>query len=300
MDELLQLVQQPQQAGLAARTLFTTLKDWRQRQSADAWRRWVAGDPHVSPLRRFAHQCPISARNFYKPRGYAGDAATLDLIYGLAGTPAERGNPVALVTSAAPAARAVRFRRAVLAQAIDEACLLAGPRSARLLSVACGHLREIELSTHARAGDFDTFVAMDQDVESLRTLQADYGTLGIQACPASVRDLLKGRVAPILQSPPFDLIYAAGLYDYLDEEAARALTAMLFSRLKPGGRLLVANFMPDLPDSAYMEAMMDWWLIYRSDDDMRRLAPPGAAGIRLFHDPDHAIVFMDLLAAHGD
>ncbi|WP_298429110.1 class I SAM-dependent methyltransferase [Ottowia sp.] len=176
----------------------------------------------------------------------------------------------------------------------------AGAGSAKILSVACGHLREVELSTHARAGDFDTFVAMDQDVESLRTLQADYGTLGIQACPASVRDLLKGRVAPILQSPPFDLIYAAGLYDYLDEEAARALTAMLFARLKPGGRLLVTNFMPDLPDSAYMEAMMDWWLIYRGDEDMRRLAPPGAAGVRLFTDPDHAIVFMDLLAAHGD
>jgi hypothetical protein len=35
--------------------------------------------------------------------------------------------------------------------------------------------------------------------------------------------------------------------------------------LKPGGRLLVANFLHDLPNVGYMESFMGWPLIYRSD-----------------------------------
>ena len=34
--------------------------------------------------------------------------------------------------------------------------------------------------------------------------------------------------------------------------------------LNPGGIILIANFLPDIWESGYMEAAMDWWLLQRS------------------------------------
>jgi hypothetical protein len=45
----------------------------------------------------------------------------------------------------------------------------------------------------------------------------------------------------------FDLIYSAGLYDYLSADVALRLTAKLATMLKPEGRLLIANMLPGLP-----------------------------------------------------
>jgi len=40
----------------------------------------------------------------------------------------------------------------------------------------------------------------------------------------------------------FDLVYTAGLFDYVDERAGKRLVKTMFDMLKPGGRLLVAIF----------------------------------------------------------
>ncbi len=83
----------------------------------------------------------------------------------------------------------------------------------------------------------------------------------------SVRDLLTGN----LQYANFDLVYAAGLFDYLTEKVARALVARMVTFLKRGGTLLIANFASGLTDAGYMEAFMDWRLTYRTRDQMRSL-----------------------------
>jgi extracellular factor (EF) 3-hydroxypalmitic acid methyl ester biosynthesis protein len=67
-----------------------------------------------------------------------------------------------------------------------------------------------------------------------------------------------------------DLIYSAGLYDYLDDKVAKKLSATLFDALKPGGRLVLTNFLKDTHDIGWGEAMMDWFLIYRDQADIER------------------------------
>jgi SAM-dependent methyltransferase len=74
----------------------------------------------------------------------------------------------------------------------------------------------------------------------------------------------------------FDLVYSAGLYDYLEQPVAAALTAELTRLLRPGGKLLVANFARDFPTQAFMEAFMDWRLLDRSAAEVAALVRPAS------------------------
>ena len=160
-----------------------------------------------------------------------------------------------------------------------------------VLALAAGHLREVDLSTAVRSGDA-SITALDQDEESLAVVHREYAQYGVKATPASVRHILAGR----LKLPASDLSYTAGLYDHLTEPVATRLTSLMSDALRPGGTLLPANFLPDIPDVGYMESLMDWHLIYRDDAEMRALlagVPPGeVAGVSQFHDPFENITFM--------
>jgi hypothetical protein len=247
------------------------------------------------PLRNVLHQDPFTYRAFSKPRGYAGDAVMMDYIYGLgeAGRAAREATPMgrAIFSHMAtrPSARAVRYRRELLARLIDRTASAGG---SRVLALAAGHLREAEMSDALQNGRLEHFVAIDQDDASLAVVDRDYSPLGVRALSGSVRQILGGKI----KLGQFDFVYAAGLVDYLTAPVATALTSRLFEMTGPGGTLLIPNFAAGTRDSGYMEAFMDWHLIYRTHSDMRALAsalPTGAvAGIEIFDDPDATITFL--------
>jgi hypothetical protein len=93
----------------------------------------------------------------------------------------------------------------------------------------------------------------------------------------SVRQLLRPRTAEeqhIVRDTlaNFDLIYSAGLYDYLSERIATALTRLLYRKLRCGGRLLLGNLV-EAPDSTWiMDYVWGWPLIYRTHAEMLHLA----------------------------
>lgn len=131
--------------------------------------------------------------------------------------------------------------------------------------MAAGHGRELALSQAFQQGLLTEFVALDHDLGQ------------------------------------FDLIYSAGLYDYLETPVAERLPQVLFDLLNPGGQLLYANFAPDIPAVGYIEEIMDWWLIYR--DAAQTLALPeriDASQIsraNRYSDLDHNIHFVELKRA---
>jgi hypothetical protein len=70
----------------------------------------------------------------------------------------------------------------------------------------------------------------------------------------------------------FDLVYSGGLYDYLPDKVASALTRMIYSRLREGGRLLAGNLVVT-PDSTWMmDYVWGWPLLYRTEETMLELA----------------------------
>src|SRR5439155_21939800 len=95
-----------------------------------------------------------------------------------------------------------------------------------------------------------------------------YVHLGVRAVPGSVRQIL-ARKADLGQ---YDLVYAAGLFDYLAAPVAAALTRRMFDMVRPGGLMLIPNFLTGTRDRGYMESFMDWHLIYRDEAEMRSLA----------------------------
>src|SRR5262249_60942605 len=176
-------------------------------------------------------------------------------------------------TSNTRVARALRRRREILASIIDR--VSAATERARILTLDCGHLREAEMCAALRERKLDRFLALDRDAESLRVVQEQLGPLGVETAVSTVQDLLADPKA--LGS--FDLIYSAGLYDYLHRGLATRVTEALFQMTRAGGSLLVTNLVGGIRDIGYMEAFMDWRLAYRGAQRMFRLTaslPEGA------------------------
>ena len=105
------------------------------------------------------------------------------------------------------------------------------------------------------------FVAIDHDPQTLQRVEHLHPSCQVVPVKATAREFVSGRV----QSPPADLIYSAGLFDYLKTQSAIATVRALFHCLKPGGLLVVANLTEANPEIAYMETVMDWWMQYRGE-----------------------------------
>lgn len=281
----------------AMQDLFLWLRCKRLSHCKSQWSA-VAADCLRHPIATLLHQDPLTRRTFEKPKGYAGDATMLDLIYSMEDDRFRPtiANPMAEAifqfTASAPASRAVCARRRIIARLIDQVAeQIAYPR---ILSIAAGHLRETALSQAVCDGRIKELIALDQDEESLATIKRDYGRYPVETRQGSVKSLL----SPKLALGRFDLVYASGLFDYLSQRLAQRLTRTMFDLLHPGGQLLVTNFVPLIPDIGYMESFMDWHLIYRTHDEMLDLAaaiPAEDIGdLKLFTEPDQNLLFLQI------
>jgi hypothetical protein len=260
----------------------------------EEWIKEVAPACRRHTLHALLLQDPYTCRAFEKPRGYAGDAVMLDYVYtSVAPTGTTNlGREVFRATTGSPNGRSVVARRDRLAQLIDE--VAGAVREPAILSLGCGHLREAQRARSARTGWGGRFQALDQDAESLAVVQREQCRNGVRTVQSSVVSLMRGRSGIEGQ----DLVYTAGLFDYLSDVLAARLLRAMYGMLCPGGRLLVANFTPDSHGRGYMEAFMDWWLVYRDEGQMEALAAAvtNAAAPRssVFRDADGTIVFLEL------
>lgn len=228
----------------------------------------------------------------------AGNAVLMDYLYGIDSTlsallPDGPTDELFRYASSALASRALRARRHLLAREIDRTCeQLRG--QARILCVGCGHLREADLSRSLRDRHFREFIALDAQIQPLRTVESCYASQGIRAVQCSLDELFYGRT----DLCHFDLIYCAGLYEVLADQDARDLTRNLFARLLPGGRLLPSNLLPGIPDIAYLEGLLDWRPHYRSDaallDLLLDIAYNDIGGARVFHDQGNCVAFLEV------
>ena len=279
---------------IAVPMAFAGLNLARRALPAPTWRVTVEQVVASHPVRSVVLEDPMTRRALAKPRGYAGDAVLLDYMYRLhpheSDDATPRGREIHELLVGGPAPTAARHRLGVLADALRSVGARPGSPG-RALAVASGHLRELAL-VPPDAWPSEV-VALDQDADSLAVVATAHPDPRVVPLRATVRDLLARRVP--LQ--PFDLVYSAGLFDYLDVSVAASLTGRLLDLVAPGGRLLLANFTPDTPDIGFMEAMLEWNLVYRTEADMEALldgvSPRPSA--RTWRDPSGCIVYLDVV-----
>ncbi len=230
---------------------------------------------------------PFHARAFLKPLGYAGDYVTMTYLY----EERRRGETlfdkiVHQTSKAEPIGRAVKYRKLYMVEKLATRVSTADDSEVEILSIACGPATEIEEFAAAYAGHKRVhFTLMDQDDRALayasRRLSKVFAPSGkpldATYLYVAVRQLLKD--PEVLGSiPPQDMIYTAGLFDYLSQRFATGLCERLYSILKPGGLLVVGN-MKAPTDSRWMGSyLLDWDLLYRTEEQLLDLVAglPGA------------------------
>jgi extracellular factor (EF) 3-hydroxypalmitic acid methyl ester biosynthesis protein len=278
----------------AMQLLRITLFNFHQAVDRQDWVRLVKEVVIPHPITKICHQDPFTARAFYKPRGYAGDAVMIDYVYGFHESFEldDTSLMVNSLTTNSPSTRAVRNRLNFIVNKLNTLC--SAKLDCEVLSVASGHCREFGLTPALQSRSGGRFVAFDQDKDSIDLVNTEYASAGVTPVYGSVTTLLKNN-GPEGQ---FDLVYALGLYDYLNQKFARRLTQNLFQRLRPGGEVIVANFMPDILDVGYMESCMGWELIFRDHDAMSDLAgnidDAEIEERRIFLEPERNIIFLSL------
>ena len=237
---------------------------------------------------RFFQQSLHLRRCLEKPRGYTGDFLMMEAI------------SVAMPEAETPLGRwldrwffdrfppylSVRNRVTLMAGLLDEE----NRRGARrILNVASG--AAVELRRLGRETRFDRIDLVDQDGAAMKYAREKLSSNGggrqfgkggiLETHPLSARDLIEDD--RVLVDTRYDVIYSMGLYDYLVDRAAGSLNRALWERLAPGGLLVVGNFNGHHWARYVMEAVMDWFLVYRDPADLLRLAdrlgPDGEATI---------------------
>jgi len=214
-------------------------------------------------------------RWYSKPRGYAGDFLSIHQIY--QNQPEGRGRIGSMLDQCflnLPAAIAVRNRRPLLAEEINEVVAAKGATGAKVTSLACGPAAEL-FDVYEALPDRSklTTTLIDIDLQALAFVaeQRDKARLQQQMRLINANLIYVVKEREKLNLREQDLVYSIGLIDYFSDKFVIKLLDFIYKALAPGGKVILGNFHPRNPDKVIMDHVLDWRLIHRSEDDMNRL-----------------------------
>jgi hypothetical protein len=237
---------------------------------------------------------PLASRCYRKPLSYAGDFEMMNMIYrneSLGET--LFGRALSRIVLDADGGQAVRNRVNYLTEKIRATIARSEPgQPARLLSVAAGPAVEnqhlLRTEPELLRADRAEIALLDQDASALRhareqieALAAQAGTeINLRCINTAMRSVITGGLAG-----SYDLIYSAGLFDYLKDQTARAAGARMVAALAPDGQALIGNFDPVNATRAFQELILDWPLLHRTSGDLRRIFDGLGAGLTVEKKP---------------
>jgi extracellular factor (EF) 3-hydroxypalmitic acid methyl ester biosynthesis protein len=215
-------------------------------------------------------------RSWYKPLGYSGDYQIIDWIYTKKTGSPGFGKMWDEFFHRQEAPKAVRNRKAYFSD-IFKKLGNPGKEGKSVLNLACGPCRDV--AEAVKLLDFShpgiLLHLVDYDFRAIAYAQEVVGI------PPQGVDCIwqKKNVLRLRTDRTYDLVWSGGLFDYLDDRQASFLIARMWEWAKSGGNIIFGNFHPRNPSRNYMEWIGRWFLIYRTEDQMRRLCQ--MAGINL-------------------
>jgi len=248
-------------------------------------------------------------RALTKPLGYAGDYEMMNIIYRNEFEGKDIFSQVMnKVDCEGTAARAVRNRREYFFGKITSVYQSTPVGSGcKIASIACGPCVEmadfLKLLPSIRRPVSMEFIAMDQDQNAIQNaeqrllpLGKDFKDIAIHVVRNNIKELILGRKKDHSLYADADLIYTAGLCDYLSFSATNRLVKELYRYLKPGGTLIVGNFGPYNPQKFKMEYGSEWFLIYRSEEEIKDFARglPEDITVSVEREPEGVNLFLNI------
>lgn len=232
---------------------------------------------------------PILHRAYVKPLGYAGDYEMVNIILR---NQAEGPSTYARVMNAFIVRRdlgvAHRKRIEKLTEYLSEEVrrVARQGRPLRVLNVGCGPVAELEsfLRADGLAGNCQ-LTLLDFNAETIeyarKRMESAMDGSGrrpvVEYEQQSIMDLLRDAARGVNGSArnlsKYDLVYCAGLFDYLSDRVCSRLLDLLCSWTAPGGRVVATNVHPGHHLYTVMEDLLEWHLTLRTEAQMRRLAP---------------------------
>jgi extracellular factor (EF) 3-hydroxypalmitic acid methyl ester biosynthesis protein len=253
---------------------------------------------------------PFVYRTFQKPLGYAGDYEMVNMILR---SPYEGSSLFAKLLNthfwSQPPAEAHRNRITYLTeQLVHETQRVAKEgRTARIFNLGCGPAKEIQnFLTREDISDLAEFTLLDFNEETLQytnTLLSDLKSkysrrTQINYVQKSVSQILKdsGRADKVFRAGSYDLVYCAGLFDYLSDRVCKKMMEIFYELVAPGGLLIATNVSEANPVRHQMEYLLAWNLIYRNERQLHALRPTkaGEKDIQVIGDPTSVNIFIQV------
>lgn len=229
--------------------------------------------------------------SYEKPHGYTGDFEIIDRMYTKHITSKEHLQNWDAYFQAQSAPTAVRNRKAYflkLASNLEDT--FPNRDTLPILNVASGPARDVfEFFYNNGHSNAVTFECVDNDEEAIHYAK-DLCSPYLNRTSFHQANALRFH-----SKRKYQLIWSAGLFDYLGDKVFRFLLEHLLSMLREDGELVIGNFAPRNPTKNYMEIIGDWHLYYRDEEDLRRLAQScGVApeDIRIGKEPESVNLFL--------
>lgn len=246
---------------------------------------------HRSYVKRQLHPLilcsPFVFRTFQKPLGYAGDYEMVSMMlrdpYEGSTMFAKILNRIFLETAPVIAHRN-RIGYLISCLKHETERVVASGRKARIFNLGCGPAQEIQQfmagesisdETEFTLVDFndETLLHVTQALEGVRESHGRQTKL--QFVKKSVHQILKDSTRPGagFNVGGYDVVYCAGLFDYLSDRICKRLLEVFYDLVAPGGLLIATNVDRSNPSRNYMEYVVEWHLVYRNAEEFIKLAP---------------------------
>ncbi len=200
-----------------------------------------------------------------KPHGHAGDYEIIDRIYTKWHSPKRHLVNWDRFFHSRHGAIAVRNRKEYfkdLLSEVDDSAI----HAAKVLDIGSGPCRDIFEYLQEKPSTRIGFHCLDIDRQAIAYATALLDTIG-QADKVNFycRNAYKFKT-----DIKFDLIWSAGLFDYLTDRQFIFLFRSLFGKLSPGGEIVIGNFSEYHPSRDYME-FGEWFLYHRTASKLTSL-----------------------------
>lgn len=215
------------------------------------------------------------ARSLNKPQEIAGDHHTISQIYNK-GDSEQR--PLGHIVNACffnePACKAVVNRELHVRNHIMKLISENGDRQTRVVSVASGPANELFAVYDSLGKENATRLkAVGIDIDKRACANVDDGIAKRRLSSylsTEARNVLRLGTLPEHLTEQ-DLVYTMGLIDYFSDKLVIKTLNTLYGMLKVGGTAIVGNFHTSCDSRIFLDYLLDWQLIYRTEEDMIRL-----------------------------